>query len=269
MAKGWIYALGWLVFGLFALIEVPQRAAGLQAGLRDQIEDDLEANGMTDFRVHMNGQAATLSYRDDAVPAGNPHQRMFRAEIIAGNVSGDFAPHTASGGLLLGPVTRVRADDRSLAAMQARADQAQDQAKAEASASAASSASLAAAQACTDDVTQAVAQRKLSFVTGKLTRDSDAILQDIYATLRKCPDGLVLYVEGHTDNVGGLDHNLKLSSSRADAAAAALIRLGVPAASVQSHGYGPAQPVADNTTDAGRAKNRRVDFILRPSEQGG
>ncbi len=267
MAKGWIYALGWLVFGLFALIEVPQRAAGLQAGLRDQIEDDLEANGMTDFRVHMNGQAATLSYRDDAVPAGNPHQRMFRAEIIAGNVSGDFAPHTASGGLLLGPVTRVRADDRSLTAMQARLDQA----RAEASASAAAAASLAAAEACTDDVTQAVAQRKLSFVTGsaELTHDSDAILQDIYATLRKCPDGLMLYVEGHTDNVGGLDQNLKLSSSRADAAAAALIRLGVPAASVQSHGYGPAQPVADNTTDAGRAKNRRVDFILRPSQQGG
>lgn len=266
MAKGWIYALGWLVFGLFMLFEVPQRAAALQSALRDQIEDDLEANGMTDFRVHMDGQAATLSYRDDAIPAGNPHQRMFRAETVAGNVSGDFAPNTSTGGIVLGPVTVVRGDGKSLTAMQARLERAQ----AEAAASAATTARLAA-KACTDEVTAAVAERKLNFLTGsaELSRDSAAVLQDIYSTVRKCPDGLVLYVEGHTDNIGGGDHNLKLSASRADAAAAALIRLGLPAAAVQSHGYGAADPIADNASDAGRARNRRVDFVLRPQAQGG
>ena len=274
MARGWIYALGWLVFGLCAAFVLPHGARGLQSTLRDQIEDDLEANGMTDFRVHMDGQAATLVYRDDVLPSGNARNRMLKAVRIAGDVSGDLPHFRRAGGLLFGPVTQVRYDRPSLAAVELR----QGQALAEASASASSassasaaSASVAAAQACTDEVTQAIASRKLSFITGstELTSDSKAILQDIYATLSKCPDGLILYVEGHTDDVGGMAHNMQLSAGRADAAAAALIRLGVPAKTVQSHGYGPSEPIADNRTASGRAQNRRVDFVLRPPEQGG
>ena len=274
MARGWIYLLGWLVFGLCAAFTLPHAAAGLQTLLRDQIEDDLEANGMTDVRVHMDGQAATLSYRDDAIPVGNPRHRLLKAVRIAGDITGDLPRFRRAGGLLMGPVTQVRYDARSLVAVQTRQAQALAEEAAEASASSASSASeasVAAARACTDEVTQAVASRKLTFITGsaELTGDSDAILKDIYATLSKCPDGLILYVEGHTDNIGGADRNMTLSSSRADAAAAALVQLGVPATAVQSKGYGPEQPIADNSTPAGRAKNRRVDFILRPPEQGG
>ncbi len=277
MARGWIYALGWLAFGLCMAFALPHRAAGLEASLRDQIEDDLEANGLTDFRVDMDGQRAILSYRDDAAPSDDPRQRMLKAARIAGDIPGDLPGLRPAGGPIFGPVTVVDRDDDSLAAVEARRNTALAQASASASsiaassASTAASASLVAARACTDDVTAAVASRKLSFVTGsaELDGDSAAVLQDIYNTIRRCPDDLVLSVEGHTDNVGGLDHNMQLSASRADAAAAALIRLGLPAASVQSHGYGPNDPIADNSTNSGRAKNRRVDFVLRPAEQGG
>ena len=265
MAKGWIYALGWVVFGLYAAALLPHRVADLQTGLRDDIEDDLDSNGMTDFRVHMNGQAAVLSYRRDATPVENPRDRMIKAGTIAAAATGDLPRLGRAGGVIMGPVTMVRLDERSLSEVQARLDRAE----AEAEASSASAASLAAAHTCTDEVTQAVAQRRLSFVTGSadLTGDSQAILTDIYNTARKCPEGLMLRVEGHTDNVGGVEDNMRLSSSRADAAAAALIRLGWPQTAVQSQGLGPKDPVADNMTDDGRARNRRVDFILEP--QGG
>jgi OOP family OmpA-OmpF porin len=72
---------------------------------------------------------------------------------------------------------------------------------------------------------------------------------------------LKVYVVGHTDNVGSLDSNLKLSSARAASVVKALVTRGIAAARLQSAGVGPYSPVASNDTDAGKAKNRRVEFV--------
>jgi outer membrane protein OmpA-like peptidoglycan-associated protein len=74
--------------------------------------------------------------------------------------------------------------------------------------------------------------------------------------------GLNIQLEGHTDNVGGADYNLKLSERRADAVRAYLISQGVPANTVTAKGLGEADPVASNDTAAGRQQNRRVDMVV-------
>jgi outer membrane protein OmpA-like peptidoglycan-associated protein len=69
-------------------------------------------------------------------------------------------------------------------------------------------------------------------------------------------------IEGHTDNVGSELTNNELSLRRAMSVRDYLISLGVPASSIDVQGYGPYQPVADNFTADGRARNRRVEIVI-------
>jgi outer membrane protein OmpA-like peptidoglycan-associated protein len=71
---------------------------------------------------------------------------------------------------------------------------------------------------------------------------------------------LGIVIEGHTDASGSTDYNQTLSELRAQAGADFIVGLGVPPQRVQAVGYGEAQPIASNTTDEGRAANRRIDF---------
>lgn len=69
---------------------------------------------------------------------------------------------------------------------------------------------------------------------------------------------------GHTDNVGTVEHNLKLSPDRAQAVLQALVRdHGVAAARLRAHGCGPFAPVASNAAEDGRARNRRVELVAQ------
>lgn len=67
-------------------------------------------------------------------------------------------------------------------------------------------------------------------------------------------------IVGHTDWIGSDAYNLRLSVRRAEAVREALIRAGIPADRLRAEGRGESRPVADNRTDAGRAKNRRVEI---------
>jgi outer membrane protein OmpA-like peptidoglycan-associated protein len=81
----------------------------------------------------------------------------------------------------------------------------------------------------------------------------------------KAHAGKRILVAGHTDNVGGPDSNLKLSTARAQAVRDWLVDAsGIPATQFAIQGYGDTRPLADNGTDLGRARNRRVEITLVP-----
>ncbi len=74
--------------------------------------------------------------------------------------------------------------------------------------------------------------------------------------------GLKLYMVGHTDNVGTIDYNMKLSKARAEAVMKELItKYKISADRLKAYGVGSLAPVASNKTDEGRAKNRRVELV--------
>ncbi|HEY7529451.1 MAG TPA: DUF4892 domain-containing protein [Gemmatimonadota bacterium] len=121
----------------------------------------------------------------------------------------------------------------------------------------------AAAMAKDIAATGRVALYGIHFDTDKadIRPESAATLEEIAALLAADP-ALKLYVVGHTDDQGGLDHNMRLSERRAAAVAAALTgEHGIGAERLKPVGVGPVSPVAPNDTDEGRAKNRRVELV--------
>jgi len=97
------------------------------------------------------------------------------------------------------------------------------------------------------------------FNKATLRPDSEPVLEKVLALVKERPD-LKLEIEGHTDNVGGEDYNQKLSESRANAVIDWLRAKSVAAGRLTAHGYGMKMPIADNGSDEGRAKNRRVEL---------
>ena len=86
------------------------------------------------------------------------------------------------------------------------------------------------------------------------------------AVLQKYPDTNVL-VEGHTDASGSDAINQPLSERRAQAVANETIAKGVAASRITTQGYGSTQPVADNSTEAGKQANRRVEIAIYANEK--
>lgn len=104
----------------------------------------------------------------------------------------------------------------------------------------------------------------VNFDTGKatITPDSAQTLDAAAGALKAAADVRV-EVAGHTDNVGTPESNLKLSQQRAEAVMAALAARGIASGRMTAKGYGQATPVADNRTEEGRAKNRRVELVKK------
>jgi OmpA-OmpF porin, OOP family len=104
----------------------------------------------------------------------------------------------------------------------------------------------------------------INFDTGKATINPDsAATLDAAAGALKAAGDLTVEVAGHTDNVGTAEANLKLSQDRAQAVMAALVERGVKADRMTARGYGQTAPIADNRTEDGRAKNRRVELVRK------
>ncbi len=102
----------------------------------------------------------------------------------------------------------------------------------------------------------------INFDTAKweLKPDSRGTIAEIASLLRQNP-ALKLSVEGHTDNVGQAADNKTLSANRARAVMDALVGAGVAASRLKSAGFGQDRPIADNRSEAGREKNRRVELV--------
>jgi outer membrane protein OmpA-like peptidoglycan-associated protein len=103
------------------------------------------------------------------------------------------------------------------------------------------------------------------FNSTEILPDGRANLQQLAGSLKDYPNSDVLIV-GHADSVGTDAYNLDLSQRRAQAASAYLQSLGVPASRLHAVGKGESEPIESNDTDAGRARNRRVEVAIYASE---
>ena len=104
----------------------------------------------------------------------------------------------------------------------------------------------------------------INFDTGQavLKPDSLGTVSQIAALLKGHAD-LKLSIEGHTDNVGTPAANKTLSENRAKAVLAEVAKGGIAAARLSAVGWGQDKPIADNRSEEGRAKNRRVEIVKK------
>jgi OOP family OmpA-OmpF porin len=107
-------------------------------------------------------------------------------------------------------------------------------------------------------------KRTIQFETGQATLELDSIglLDQLTETALRCPTATIEIV-GHTDSDGDASFNQTLSERRAQAVVDFLVKAGLPASRFRPIGFGSTQPIAANDTDEGKAKNRRIDFIVR------
>lgn len=101
----------------------------------------------------------------------------------------------------------------------------------------------------------------INFETGKsaIKAESGNIVEELYQMLKENPD-LKIIVEGHTDNVGNSASNKSLSEQRSSNVKSALVAKGISVDRIKTVGYGQDKPIADNGTEVGKAKNRRVEI---------
>jgi outer membrane protein OmpA-like peptidoglycan-associated protein len=103
----------------------------------------------------------------------------------------------------------------------------------------------------------------IEFETGKavIKPGSYGILDEVVTLLRSRPSTRI-GIYGHTDNKGSLALNTRLSKERARACKAYIAGKGIAESRLESDGFGPQKPIADNATEDGRARNRRVEFQI-------
>lgn len=92
------------------------------------------------------------------------------------------------------------------------------------------------------------------------------VLNSLANTLNQFPETRI-QIAGHTDNIGSDASNLRLSQQRANSVRTYMASKGVNAQRMQAVGYGESRPIADNSSDYGRAQNRRVEITLIPVQQ--
>lgn len=103
---------------------------------------------------------------------------------------------------------------------------------------------------------------KINFDSGKaiIKPESRPVIEQMIQLMKDAPD-LKVEIQGHTDNTGDANADQVLSQQRAAAVVKALTTGGVEASRLVAKGYGLSKPVADNATEEGRAKNRRVELV--------
>ncbi|MFG1479097.1 OmpA family protein [Xanthobacter sp. V4C-4] len=123
---------------------------------------------------------------------------------------------------------------------------------------------LVGARECQGLLSDLMGRGTILFESGsaRIDQHSLGLLDRLVFALQRCPASVV-EVSGHTDNVGEAAANLRLSEARAAAVVAFLAEAGIAHERLAASGHGATQPVASNDTDAGRAQNRRIVFVVK------
>lgn len=99
------------------------------------------------------------------------------------------------------------------------------------------------------------------FDSARLTPDARRVAADVARAVQSAP-GRRISVEGHTDAIGTIEYNQRLSEDRARSVASELVIEGVPRSRIATRGFGETRPLASNKTAPGRQRNRRVEVII-------
>ncbi|OOY03786.1 OmpA family protein [Thioclava sp. F28-4] len=116
---------------------------------------------------------------------------------------------------------------------------------------------------CVARLNETLQKKKVDFDPGSAQVASESLdaLDALAKSMKNCTD-FKMEVAGYTDNQGREEMNLQLSQQRAQAVIRGLLDRGVLIGNLEAKGYGEAQPIASNDTEAGREKNRRIEFVL-------
>lgn len=125
-------------------------------------------------------------------------------------------------------------------------------------------ASLPTPEECAADVNRVIARTKITFTpaSAEIATTARPVLDELAGILTSCPP-MQLEIGGHTDAQGSEGGNQALSQARAEAVLLALQGRRVDISGMTAVGYGESQPIAENDSDAGREKNRRIEFVLK------
>lgn len=277
-----VWVLGLSGLALLGAVGLYKTLPEVEQGIRSKVTRALADKGLDDVRAHVDGQTVTLTAMDNdpqsksklanakaavsAIDDGNPWVKVV-ARIDVGPVV-NSAPDTTPRALLAGAAAPMAVDgaDAPVAISGEKATSIDSLSSDHPAVAGAEPMPISnnAAQGCEERVYKAMGTRKLSYVFGgyDLTPDSQPVLDDVYKVLATCPSTLKVTVAGYTDNAGDAVANQLISKARAQAAADALVKRGLPADRVGAAGYGAASPIADNSTPEGRAANRRVVILV-------
>ena len=119
-------------------------------------------------------------------------------------------------------------------------------------------------QVCQKKFNTLLSTNKIEFEAGKsvVKAKNQQLLQSLVDISSLCPQANIDII-GHTDSKGNNTKNQELSQSRAKAVVAKLFQLGIPLERMKAIGRGESEPIADNSTEEGRAKNRRIEFRVK------
>jgi len=118
---------------------------------------------------------------------------------------------------------------------------------------------------CQQKFNALLASNRIQFTANKsiISRNSYGLLDDLASVAALCPSAHIT-IEGHTDSLGSDEANNQLSQRRAQSIVAFLFQQGIALERLTSIGRGEQKPIANNTTEHGRSRNRRIEFIVKP-----
>ncbi len=231
MWRGLLPLLGLVLVGLFAA--GPFARGAIEASVQREIRDQLNASGFGWVRLGVSGQNVTLSGEEPGAGEGA------RASALArGATCPSWIGRRTCAVKVIGRFT----PPAPLAG-----------------------AAPAPAQACERSLAGLLAGEQIEFATGSAAIDSRSgpLLDRLASELGSCPG--TIRVEGHTDTIGRGSFNRALSEARAAAVRDALIARGIAAERLKAQGFGARRALGDNSTEAGRARNRRIEFHAIPA----
>ncbi len=249
----WRGALPLAALGLVGLVGLfPFARTSIQATVEREVRTQLNEAGFSWVGLSASGQSVKLAGVEPASGDGARALEVARAatcptwlgrHTCAVSVTGSFMP----------PVVAALPETPAAAPAAAVAAPATPR-------PAAAPAVPLTRQGCESSLAGLLANEQIEFASGSASIDanSTALLDRLAREVKSCPGKI--RIEGYTDTVGRGRINQRLSAERAAAVRAALIARGIPATRLTAKGYGARHAIADNATEAGRARNRRIEF---------